>query len=96
MKKTYCDEERGLEACRTSLAERNIELVIVSAGQHVNVAERAIRVVKERMRSIVSDLPWKLPISFTKWPAYYVCLRINSLPRIVAHLLQGSYFAESN
>ena len=54
VKKIYSDEERGLAACRTSLAERNIELVIVAAGQHLNVAERTIR---EIMRCIVSDLP---------------------------------------
>ena len=60
--KIYCDEERGLSACRTPFAERNIELTIVATGQHVNVAERAIQAVKVRMRCIVSDLPWKLPI----------------------------------
>ena len=80
--KIFVDEERGLVACRAPLADNGIEMVVVTTGQHVNVAERAIRVVKERMRSITSDLPWKLPISFTKWLAYYVCVRINSLPRI--------------
>ena len=57
-------------------------MIVVASGEHVNIAERAIRVIKERARSIMHDLPWKLPICLTKWIMYYTCMRINSLPRI--------------
>ena len=43
---------------------------------------RAIRVINERSRCIMADLPWKLPVILTKWLRYYVCMRINALPRM--------------
>ena len=59
--KIIVDEERGLNACSQAMNENGVELVVVSTGEHVNVAERAIRVIKERARSIVADLPYGCP-----------------------------------
>ena len=75
------DSESGLVGCYIDLNRESIELVVVATGDHVNVAERAIRVIKEITRCNLADLPWKLPVSWTKWLLYYVCTRIISLPR---------------
>lgn len=75
------DFESELVGCTDDLSREFIELVVVATGDHVNVAEHAIRVIKERSKCILADLPWKLPVSLTKWILHYVRTRINSPPR---------------
>ena len=52
------------------------------AGSHAPVAERGIRVIKERVRCILADLPYKLPRCLIKWAAYYAVSKINCVPRV--------------
>ena len=61
------DSESGRIGCTAHLNRQSIELVIVATGEHVNVAERAIKVIKDRARCILAELPWKMPVSWTKW-----------------------------
>ena len=51
------DSESDLIGCTTDLNRQSIELVIVTTVEHVNVAERAIRVIKDRARCILAELP---------------------------------------
>ena len=60
-----------------------IEMVAAGTGEHVNIADRATRVIKERSRCIMADLPWKLPIVLTEWLIYCICICINSLSRML-------------
>ena len=57
VEKVYVDGEKGFAGCQDAVSDLNIEVVIVAIGEHINIAERAIRVVKERSRCIMADLP---------------------------------------
>ena len=59
-----------------------VPVKIVAPGTHVRIAERAIRVVKERMRSVLASLPFKLPTKLFPSLASYVVNRINCIPRL--------------
>lgn len=82
--KVYIDEERGMIGCKQLLSQNGIELIIAAKGDHVGTAERAIRVIKDRCRCILSELPWRIPVSWTKYIVFYTCNRINALPRLVS------------
>ena len=77
----FVDGETPLLAAAPILANHNVELICTGTGEHVVVAERAIRVVKERVRCIITELPWELPVCWVKYLVYYAVTRINSLPR---------------
>ena len=64
--KIMADSESGLVGCTVDLNRESIELVLAATGKHVNVTERAIREIKERARCILAELPWKMPVSWTK------------------------------
>ena len=57
---------------KDAINSNGIELIVAITGDHGVVAERAIRVIKDRAQCVVSELPWKLPISGTKHSVYYV------------------------
>lgn len=61
IQKLFVDGESTMVASSEALSEHKVEVIRVGVGQHVPVAERAIRVIKERVRCIIADLPWKLP-----------------------------------
>ena len=42
----YCDEERGFVGTRPALEEKGFNLVAVTKGDYVSIAERAIRLIK--------------------------------------------------
>ena len=68
----------------TTLEEKGLTLVAVAKGDHVGIAERAIRLIKERARCIIAELPYSMQKSFAKYLVYYTCNRINALPRITS------------
>ena len=68
---------------RRSVIQKCIHSVIEFKGDHVVVSERAIRVIKGSIRCLLSEMNWKLP-SWTEYLVYYVCNRINSLPRLTS------------
>ena len=82
--KIYCYEERGFFGAKPALNEKGLELLVVAKGDHVGVAEKTIRLIKERARCIVAELPYTMPKSFTKYLAYYTCNQINAIPRITS------------
>ena len=81
VKRVIVDGERPVMNTRELLAPEGIEMIQVAAGAHVVVTERAIRVIKERVRCIIAELPWKLPKCLCKWIVYYAVSRINAMPR---------------
>ncbi len=59
-----------------------VPIRLVAPGTHVVVAERAIRVVKERMRCVICTLPYPLPRALIPWLAAYAVNRINCIPNL--------------
>ena len=58
----------------------DVKIKVVGAGSHVAIAERAIRVVKERVRSVIHDLPYSLPKKLMPMCIAFVTNRLNSVP----------------
>ena len=75
--KVLHDSEKGIDACKELLYAEGIELNLASPGQHVPVIERAIRQVKERIRAIVTTLPYTLPPKLMRYLIDYVIMMIN-------------------
>jgi hypothetical protein len=55
------DPEPGFVAIRDELAAHGVRLVLAAPERHVKVAERAIREIKNYMRSTLASLPFTLP-----------------------------------
>ena len=75
------DAEPSLAVDEPMLNAKSIQMRTVGAGSHVQLAERAIRVIKERIRCVVAELVWPLPKCLARWVVYYCVSRINSMPR---------------
>jgi hypothetical protein len=82
VKNKFVDNEAPLVAAGLILAEYRLQMIQVGAGEHVVIIERAIRLVKERVRCLLVDLPWPLPKGWVRYLVYYVVSRINSLSRM--------------
>ena len=81
IERVLCDGEKGVAACADLLNAEGIELNISSAGQHVPVIERAIRQIKERIRAIVTTLPYILPNKLMPYLVDYCVMAINMFPK---------------
>ena len=73
------DGERALAALEDKIPD--VTVYVAAQGHHVPVAERAIRVVKERCRCIDSGLPYTVPLRLARYEVYFVISRINAVPR---------------
>ena len=73
------DGERALAALEGKIP--GITVYSAAQGHHVPVAERAIRVVKERCRCIDAALPYAVPLRLARYEIYFVVGRINAIPR---------------
>ena len=82
VEKIFVDGETPLVAAGLIVSEHRLQMIQVGAGDHVVIIERAIRLVKERVRCLLVDLPWPLPKGWVRYLVYYVVTRINSLPRM--------------
>ena len=75
------DGEKGILPIAPSIKnELHVDVQSVGPGQHVTPVERKIRVIKERTRSILSSLPYKLPLSLIKYAIFYATVCINIMP----------------
>lgn len=78
IKRFVVDQESTL----VTLVGRIPALVVpVATGQHVHSAERMIRVVKERVRTIIKKLPYPLPGRCVPHIVTFATQRINVIPR---------------
>ena len=72
----------------SKLAALGIILDSTGAGEAVDVVERKIRVIKERVRPIINTVPFSLSELLESWLLrYYVVNRLNLVPtrNSVAH-----------
>lgn len=81
VKALYCDGEGAVTNLKTSLEARGVIVETTSKNEHVAEAERSIRMLKERVRSFVTTLPYELPNMMIIHLVYYCVLTINSFPR---------------
>ena len=58
-----------------------VDVDVVGPGMHVVIAERENRVIKERCRACIADLPWKIPMRFVPGLVYWTTFMINILMR---------------
>ena len=73
------NEFKGL---RADILELKIYLNCAAANEHVPEIERAIRVIKERVRAAISSLPFRaLPQRIKKELVYYLVTCLNMFPR---------------
>ena len=76
----YSDNEGGIVALQTELAADGIQLINSGPGMHVHIVERAIRYIKEGVRSIHAGLPYACPRAIFKHLIPFVALRLNMFP----------------
>ena len=71
------------EAAMRSLQRRGVirNMYIIGAGSHEPVAEAAIKVIKNRCRSIIANLVYTLPSKLITHLVFYAVNRINCIPR---------------
>ena len=78
--KLYSDNERGLIALTSDLAAAGITPVNCGPGMHIHIVERAIRYVKEAVRSVLHGLLYSCPRILFKTLIPYATLRLNMFP----------------
>ena len=78
--KLYSDNERGLIALTSDLAAAGITPVNCGPEMHIHIVERAIRYVKEAVRSVLHGLPYSCPRILFKTLIPYATLRLNIFP----------------
>lgn len=76
----YSDNEQGISALSSDLSAMGITLINCGPGTHVHIVERAIRYVKEGVRSVLHGLPYSCPRTLFKMLIPYVTLRLNLFP----------------
>ncbi len=74
------DGEGAVAKLRPRLMERGILVNTCGAGGHVPIVERRIQVIKERVRGIISTLPFTLPHSLPKHLISFSVSRLNLIP----------------
>ncbi len=79
VRKMYCDADASFVALKEKWSE--IEILPCGAGSHEPVSERTIRVVKDRIRSIIAGLKFTVPKPLMKWLIFYAVNRINCVVR---------------
>jgi hypothetical protein len=72
------DREKGVSCIKDTLATKlDLHLENSASYQHVAIAERKIRVIKERMRCEICNLGYKMNRNFLLYLPRYVCRRLN-------------------
>jgi hypothetical protein len=79
-KAVLADGEGGIHAIKDELKAQGIQFNPASAGQHVPVAEAAIKEIKEKFRSVYHSLPYRLAAKFFVFLVLFCVARINILP----------------
>lgn len=80
LRRITVDGESGIGQLDEWLATRNIQLDQRTAGEHVKLVERKIRLIKERVSCHLSALPFKLDYSLLKWLVMYCVYNIKMIP----------------
>ena len=54
------DPESAVVSCRAEIERKNVKLDIGAKGEHMRVVDNNIGIIKEKVRSIISLLPFRL------------------------------------
>jgi hypothetical protein len=81
IKAIYCDGEGAIGSLKSIFEAEGCKVEIASKSSHVPEVERAIRVIKERVRGFVTTLPYKLPSLVLIHAVYYQVTMINHFPK---------------
>jgi hypothetical protein len=76
----FSDGEGAIAKLTGQLNQRGITVNISGAGAHAPIVERRIRMIKERVRGVLSTLAFKLPQSLFKYLVSFAVSRVNLLP----------------
>lgn len=76
----YTDNEVNLGVTSNHLSSKGVALVQHASGSHEPTCERRVRVIKERIRSTLYDLPYPLPFRLYFDLLLWVVQGINLLP----------------
>ena len=81
-----CDHDSSLIAMTTELNSLGIIVAPCAPGSHgIPHVDRRIRTIKERVRSILASLPYKLPKQLLRWCFYFAVSRFN-----ISHMVPGT------
>lgn len=80
MKVIVTDDENNFKSCKESLGHRGVELQQCAPEQHQAVIERAIRTLKERVRTVYHSLQYVLSLKLLPFLISYCIQRINFAP----------------
>ena len=81
IKMIVCDGESAISALKASIEGVGVQLEQASKNEHVASIERAIRQIKERVRSFINILPFQITKEITIYLVYYLVGMINYIPR---------------
>lgn len=76
----FSDGEGAIAKLTGQLNQRGITVNVSGAGAHAPIVERRIRMIKERVRGVLSTLTFKLPQSLFKYLVAFAVSRVNLLP----------------
>jgi hypothetical protein len=76
------DRENVFASVRDVLAREGVQLLQSAPEQHEQRAERAVRVIKERMRSTYHSLPYTLPRKLFPYLLEYIAGSLNMTPNV--------------
>ena len=80
IREIHTDNEVNLSSTRDELGHRKVKLIQSASQTHEKYCERRVRVVKERMRAVLSDLPYLTPKRLYYRLALWVVQGINCVP----------------
>ena len=80
VRQVSCDHESVLRACETELNRHGVKMSFRIPGEHEKIAERSMRVVRERMRVKRRELPYTLPKRLYDELAAECIRNINLMP----------------
>jgi hypothetical protein len=76
-----CDGEGAISALQASIEGAGIQVEQASKNEHVATVERAIRQLKERVRSFINSLPYQITRQMLIYLVQYLTFMINNFPR---------------
>jgi len=86
-KQIRSDRENVFRSCEAFLNNMKIELKLSVAGRHERKAERSIRTLKERFRTVLHSLPYKLPHKLYAHLVYSCVSDLNIAPNVLTGAL---------
>lgn len=74
------DGEGGIARVKDKILGEGLQFSPAGPAQHVPVVETKIKTIKERVRAVLSGLPYSLPANLLPYLVYYCATRVNMAP----------------